>query len=843
MHLELTTWETEPLLEGYDPESKESEFKIAPAKWIWLPGERTLPCTFVLFRKEFELEKLPKFARGWITADSRYILYVNGTRVQFGPAPHDPRHTEADPINIAPYLRVGTNVIGVHVLFYGQGDGTWPTGKPGLLFRVNLGKEIIASDDSWLCSVDRGHPPGGAKRWYLRALQEKFVARKFPYGWNVAGFQVDHTWHKAVELPMSATGAAVSGPHYSYNEDIRMVDPSRSTVRARSIPMMREEITKAFPISTQRIKWNGPIDDWFDNRVPGLFEVGPREDVSTLDFGSWIVTYELPFTMVGWPIVEFFHRPPDFGVMELMVQESLDPEKPLMDTQFFAWSRFELSSQEREYETFDYECCRYIQLHFFVPQGETMDLPAVKFRRRALLNSNETTLECSDNDLDRVFFASMVTLMNSAQDIVVDGMARERQQYAGDGAHQLHAARQAHGHSALSARFLRQYGHGQMLNGVWFDAWPAFDRYARLSQRQIGLSEWGSLVDHSIGFVAEHVNHWLQTGDRQPFEENKEKIQKFLDYLPSITGLDGLLRVDDIGAEAVWMDHDAYHEQSHKKLAFNLYALQMIAMLDWIQGTETDLSFPISRILDQFWHPILGALINNRSDVATRSARYCDRSISHLLWLHAHGYDVVPDLKKTIDLITKMPRSVGVGYPANSIWRHWAWGRLGRIDLILQEFRGPWANMYSVRKNKTIQEMWNVKPGTKAQLSHCAVAPTIVAHQILLGIGQDREGNWYIRPQLGDLEEFKIMSCTPWGRIMFAAEIRDGFHHCTLVKPVDMPLSIRSFAPFDLPFHDRGAEFSTDVSSMEVVEFDVQPYPANELIREVEYLRQEQKHE
>ena len=836
MNLELTTWETEPLLEGYDPEGKESQFKIAPAKWIWLPGERTLPCTFAFFRKEFELEKVPKIARGWILADSRYVLYVNGQRVQFGPAPHDPRHAEADPVDIGPYLHRGTNVVAIHVLFYGQGDGTWPTGKPGLLFRANVGKEIIASDNTWMCSIDRSHPPGGAKRWYLRALQERFVGKHFPFGWDYRNFQFDSNWYKAVEIPMSATGAAFSGPQAAYNEDIRMENPDRSTVRGRSIPMMREETTSARMVGKRRIHWEGPMEDWFDFRIPVGYSLGIQDLGEDMDYGHWLVDYELPFTMVGWPFVEFDHLPPNFSSMKLMVQESLHPDKPLMDTQFFAWSSFDLHPRLRTYEPFDYECCRHIQLLISVPHGEKITPPKVNFRRRALLSSAKQDTRVGETELDRLMIASSITLLNSAQDIVVDGMARERQQYAGDGAHQLHAVRLAYGQPNLSRRFLKQFGYGQMLNGVWFDSWPAYDRYARLAQRQIGATGWGSLVDHSVGFVMEYVHHWLQTGDRTPIEENWEGIERFLDYLTTITGLDGLLRVDGIGAETVWIDHDAYQEQAHKKLAFNLYAMQMLAMLDWVNGVESDYSFQFDALRRQFWHDKLGVFVNNRCDVATRPARYCDRAIAHLLWLLAHGYPVAPKLDKEIDLITRMPKSVGCGYPANSIWRHWAWARLGRVDLILKEFRERWATMYSVTHNTTIQEMWSIKPGTTAQLSHCAVAPTIVAQTVLLGIGQDREGNWFIRPQLGDLPSFSVQSYTPWGKIDFEAKLSDGFHRCALTKPAEMPLAIRTQMPIDLPFHDRGKEFSTPTTGMDKVEFDVHPYPTNQLIMEVEGL-------
>src|SRR5258708_3897885 len=67
---------------------------LAPAKWIWYPSARCLANTFVLFRRAFQLSAKPRRAVGWIAADSRYRLEVNGRRVQWGPAPCDPRWAE-----------------------------------------------------------------------------------------------------------------------------------------------------------------------------------------------------------------------------------------------------------------------------------------------------------------------------------------------------------------------------------------------------------------------------------------------------------------------------------------------------------------------------------------------------------------------------------------------------------------------------------------------------------------------------------------------------------------------------------------------------------------------------
>jgi len=97
---------------------------LEPARWVWYPSERCLQNTFVLFRRQLELPDRPRRAAGWIVADGRYLLEVNGQRVQWGPAPSDPRWMEVDPMELTAALRSGANTIGAQVLYYGQGDGT-----------------------------------------------------------------------------------------------------------------------------------------------------------------------------------------------------------------------------------------------------------------------------------------------------------------------------------------------------------------------------------------------------------------------------------------------------------------------------------------------------------------------------------------------------------------------------------------------------------------------------------------------------------------------------------------------------------------------------------------------
>ena len=216
---------------------------LDPARWIWYPSGRCLQNTFVLFRKALTLDAAPRRATGWICADSRYLLQVNGARVQWGPAPADPRWMEADPLDLTWRLRQGPNALGATVLYYGQGDGTWPCGKPGFLFWLEIehadGRtEKIVSDPSWQAHLCRAWPAGHYKRWYLRALQEEFDARRYPRGWAGPDFRPSADWLPAMPLAGSPNKPSVCTDYPEYLLEIA-ADPKLTELRPRAIPLMR----------------------------------------------------------------------------------------------------------------------------------------------------------------------------------------------------------------------------------------------------------------------------------------------------------------------------------------------------------------------------------------------------------------------------------------------------------------------------------------------------------------------------------------------------------------------------------------------------------------------------
>jgi len=788
---------------------KSTPLNLKPARWIWYPSQRCLQNTFVLFRKVIDLKTQPIRTRGWILADSRYLLLVNGQRVQWGPAPADPRWPEADPLDLTSQLQIGKNVIAAQVLFYGQGDGTWPIGKPGFIFWFELEfkdakRQLIVSDSSWQAHLARCWPPGQFKRWYLRSLQEVFDARLYPTGWTEPDFKLNADWLPAMELNCPADKPSICSTYNEYLFEIQG-DRNSTQLRARSIPLLNETFVPVKRlVESLWIKWKRPAAEYFECLTPNAFEVRRTAAAQEIAPNTWLVkldsplaaalTFEFVEQIVGWPY--FTIEAPAGTVVELLVHEAHQPGGPaLLNTHFHSWTRFICKEGENKFETYDFESLRWLQLHIRGTKGR-VTVKNVGVRRRLFPWSNPPHIHCSDALIQKLMNASINTLYNAAQETLVDGMARERQQYSGDVGHQLHALFYTFGETRLPARYLNTFSQGITYDGFFLDCWPAYDRLARIMERQLQLTPWGPLLDHGVGFNFDCFYYYLYTGDVTALGEVYPRLIRFLQYLIQIQSSNGLLPVEDIGLPAVWIDHDAYPKQRHKQCAFNLYAAAMamnaLTPLCRAVGDEKweKIAFEFGRDLlkttqKYFWNAEKGLFINNQPWLSEENEmRLCDRSLATaILFNQCPGNRIAPALK----ILADCPPEMGLSYPANAGWRLWALAQGGRIDSVLNDLRTRWGKMQSVHLNNTLQESWQAEPDSGAQWSHCPVAPLYVLFMSIVGIQPLEAGfqRFQIRPQLGDLNQLELTAYTIKGPIRFNSEGMKGNRQVALTIPSD----------------------------------------------------------
>ena len=158
------------------------------------------------FRRDFALSARPTHAAIRVSADNRFILYVNGTRVGAGPARGDLTHWRYETFDIAALLVPGDNRITATVWNWDQAAPmAQMTARTGFYVEAEApALSLLDSGPNWRVRIDKGYsvksPLGRLIRmgWYYAAApEEKVDAAERDWSWD--GPQEDATaWQAAV---------------------------------------------------------------------------------------------------------------------------------------------------------------------------------------------------------------------------------------------------------------------------------------------------------------------------------------------------------------------------------------------------------------------------------------------------------------------------------------------------------------------------------------------------------------------------------------------------------------------------------------------------------------------
>src|SRR5271155_1624914 len=131
------------------------------ASWITHPTAPLREPIVLHFRRTLQLDSKPARYVVHVSADNRFVHFVNGHRVGDGPARGDLAHWRYETFDLAQYLNAGANVVAATVWNYGiyapvaqitdrvaflvQGDGTGEAG--------------VSTPDGWIVEVEMGQAP------------------------------------------------------------------------------------------------------------------------------------------------------------------------------------------------------------------------------------------------------------------------------------------------------------------------------------------------------------------------------------------------------------------------------------------------------------------------------------------------------------------------------------------------------------------------------------------------------------------------------------------------------------------------------------------------------------
>jgi len=165
-------------------------------QWIWGSGIAGTENTAVCFRRGFSADK-GKGAVVKVSADTRYVLYINGKEIGRGPIRSTIDRWFYDEYDISADIADGENLLAARVWDYGWSTYQTVANKGGLVFSIeSSGNTLAQSDEKCKFMQDNGLVSKTVRRNVNLGFMEHYDAGRFSFDWMKPGFD-DSSWEYA----------------------------------------------------------------------------------------------------------------------------------------------------------------------------------------------------------------------------------------------------------------------------------------------------------------------------------------------------------------------------------------------------------------------------------------------------------------------------------------------------------------------------------------------------------------------------------------------------------------------------------------------------------------------
>lgn len=225
--------------------------------WITHPSESFVEYGVVLFRNEFDLDDIPAEFIAYVSADNRYRLFINENEVSFGPARGSLQYWRYETLNLAPFLKIGKNVIAVEVYNLGplRPVAQFSYGTAFIFQSEVLPEQLNTGIGPWKVMKNQAYharPVTGEMvlgKYYVAGPCDSIVAAKYPFGWEMVNFKDDH-WQRPQIVQKG------SGRGYMHGSPWMLVP--------RNIPMMEQRVIQFTSIARQSEDFAAITDSGFN---------------------------------------------------------------------------------------------------------------------------------------------------------------------------------------------------------------------------------------------------------------------------------------------------------------------------------------------------------------------------------------------------------------------------------------------------------------------------------------------------------------------------------------------------------------------------------------------------
>jgi alpha-L-rhamnosidase len=411
-----TTLFSQQSFTGQVPIAQKMLENLWDAKWITateglynLQGEG-----FFLFKKHFQLSKIPKAFVIHVSADNRYRLYVNGKFTGQGPAQGTMNNWQFDTYDIAEYLQPGENVISSEVWQWGdKKPWTQLSHRTALVMQGNGDEEaIINTDQTWFVlkcdavsffNVPKDEFPlttgvGPGERWDMKY---------YPFGWNYHG--------ASFKGFIPATSLNRAQPAYLQKNSYEW------QLYPRRIPFLESKETRF----TKLIRREGSIE--------GKFIKGRKTTVPSRN--KAVILIEHDRLTNGYPILKVSQGKNSkikITYAEALVDNDFQKADRNQTKGMGCKGLYDIfipdGGENRTFKPLWYRTFRFVKLEIETA-AEPLIIHDFNFLFDAYPFELKSSFECSDAMLNKVFSTGWWTARMCASDIYMDCPYYERLQY------------------------------------------------------------------------------------------------------------------------------------------------------------------------------------------------------------------------------------------------------------------------------------------------------------------------------------------------------------------------------------------------------------------------------
>lgn len=761
-----------------------------------------------LLRRSLSLDAVPERATARVVADSRYILFVNGSEVSRGPVRGDLSKLCYDELDLAPHLRQGANAIAIHARYYAVATPWWAPARPAIglgrrgavAFELDLGEgEWLGSDASWRSLLADAWRP--LEREGVSAIPREDVdASRLPVGWQQPDFD-DSAWPAAVVInPLSIGG------------DARVQSPPSNpygALRRRPIPQLEGEtcnpgVVRAWRVASVPVTEPPPDAAFSDERreVVGEIDVGSALPASLDGEGTRLVRLDFGRIVSGTVAMEV-DAPPGVEI-ELAVRETESPpQTDVLDPTSASSFRYRTRGRDDVFESFDPMGFRFALL---AVRGASDPVTLRRFQVHERLYPVRPGPEffCSDPILERIYEVGKRSVAINAHDAYLDCPSREQRGWTGDAVvHQMV-------HLTTNADWGLARWHPEMSSSPRPDGMLPMAAGSDLEPVSVTIPEW------PLHWIRSLWNLWRYTGDRDLVARLLPGAESVLRWFLPYIGDQGLVCHVE---QWVLIDWAALHLSDTSSCLNAQWAralLEFAEMSEWLgdrgrAGWARERHAAMREAFELFWDEARGSYVDHAVDGEPRRPM-SQHAGATAVWAQLVPEDRIPRVLDTILDRTRLVRStwaeitgqqylaLGPGDPtwdveneivaAQPFYRyvvHDAVASAGRCEAIPALCR-DWQEFLD-RGETSWPELW--EGGT-----HChgwGSTPTRDLVMYTLGIQPAEPGFAVARvaPRLGDLDWAGGAAPTPHGLI----RIRADRTRVEIESPVPVELDLPGLEP------------------------------------------------